>query len=1031
MKRDYVQFLREYESLGQMELVPKNEIHKPYNELFYLPHHPVIKEASSTTRLRVVFDASAKSRNGQSLNDNLPVGPTIQENLFNILLRFRKHKYVISADIEKMFRQIVISEPHTDYQRILWRESPDTEIKHYRLSTVTYGTATAPFLATYALQLLAEKYEEIFPVASSVLKSDFYMDDLISGADTLEEALSLQKNLIALLKKGNFRLRKWSGNHPALLNNIAVEERELSSWNITDGTRMISVLGIKYDPIKDFFYFKIDLPEVTKFTKRSFLSETSRIYDPMGFLSPVTVGLKILYQKLWIAGIGWDDNLTPELQQSWLQIRNNLDQLSGIKFPRWLYTSHNVVELHCFADASKDAYAAVVYARTTDNGIVKTNIIAAKTRVAPIKIVSVPKLELCGATLVTRLLRLIIESIKLKEKPIIYYYTDSSITLNWLSKPPKVWETYIANRTSEILTFTNRSQWFHVKSSQNPADLATRGLYPQDLINNDLWFNGPEFLLKQSYEPPPQQFKATLEPDIEVLVQHSTIKKPSSELLLTLINRFSNFRTITNVLAYIIRFIKQLRKTVSVKKVGIAISVSEFQEAQYFIFRVMQAESYGKEIKQLKNNLPLLNKSNLISFHPFLNGNELLRVGGRLSHADISYDAKHPIVLPMKHPITEMIVREMHHKQLHAGLQLMISTIRQRFQIPRVKNLIRQIIHRCFVCRRHKGQQQSQLMGQLPECRVSRQVKPFVQVGTDLAGPFILKTNRNRGAKTYKAYLVIFICMATKALSLEIVSDLSTITFIAALKRFFAVRGYCADIFCDNGTNFVGASKEIRDLYNAFISEVDLNNIQAWCTDKQIKFHFIPPAAPSFGGLWEAAVKSCKFHIKRVLGETRLTYEEFLTLIKQIEALLNSRPIGDLSLDSYDPLTPGHFLITQPFTALPEPDLTPLKINTLTRWQLTQQMYQGFWNRWSKEYLTSLNKFQKWHSLNPNIKTGDLVLISNQNLPPSKWPLARITTEHAGEDGVVRVVTLKLPNGTIMKRPVNKLCFLPPLHTMD
>lgn len=269
-------------------------------------------------------------------------------------------------------------------------------------------------------------------------------------------------------------------------------------------------------------------------------------------------------------------------------------------------------------------------------------------------------------------------------------------------------------------------------------------------------------------------------------------------------------------------------------------------------------------------------------------------------------------------------------------------------------------------------------------------------------------------------------CFSTKAVHLELVSNLSTQAFLAALRRFVARRGKPKEIFSDCATNFVGASKELKNMHKFSATSQNNEEIAAYLASEQITWHFNPPSAPHFGGLWEAGVKSMKFHMKRIIGNSVLTYEEFSTVLAQIEACLNSRPLCPLSSDPSDlaVLTPGHFLIGAPLTDIPERDISDVPISRLKRWQLTQRVFQHFWKRWSQEYLSSLQQRFKWCKREPNIQTGDLVLIKDQCMSPLRWKLARVVQTHPGPDKCVRVVTLKTSNGEL-KRPISKLCKLP------
>ncbi|XP_060864286.1 uncharacterized protein LOC132940572 [Metopolophium dirhodum] len=310
-------------------------------------------------------------------------------------------------------------------------------------------------------------------------------------------------------------------------------------------------------------------------------------------------------------------------------------------------------------------------------------------------------------------------------------------------------------------------------------------------------------------------------------------------------------------------------------------------------------------------------------------------------------------------------------------------------------------------------------MADLPSSRVTL-CRPFLHVGIDFAGPLILAESRRKNSRSIKCYLSIFVCMTIKAVHIEVVSDLSTNTFLAALQRFVARRGTPSNIYTDCGTNFKGADQKIRNIMLDSTAKTTYTNAIS------CKWHFNPPAAPHFGGQWEAAVKSTKYHLKRVVGTQRLTFEEMVTLTSRIEALLNSRPITPLSADpnDYRALTPGHFLIGHPMVEIPEKDVIDIPQNRLNRWELLRQMYQSLWKRWSTEYLSSLQRRTKWVDNQPNVKVDDLVLINMPNQPPIHWKLGRIQQVHPGADGVVRVATVRTEHGTLT-RPIVKLAILP------
>jgi len=380
------------------------------------------------------------------------------------------------------------------------------------------------------------------------------------------------------------------------------------------------------------------------------------------------------------------------------------------------------------------------------------------------------------------------------------------------------------------------------------------------------------------------------------------------------------------------------------------------------------------------------------------------------------------LILPKKHHITKLIVEDLHNKHCHASGQLLLSLLRQRFWIPDGRNVVRKITHKCLTCFRLKASTATQLMGQLPRERV-KPTRPFTNTGVDYAGPFYVKQGGKRSKTVTKGYIALFICLSTKAIDLELVPDLTTEVYIGALRRFTARRGLCHNIYSDNGTNFVGAEKEIRRI---MIEKDFCEGIDNYACQQGIKFHFIPRSSPHMGGLWEAGVKTMKCHIRRVIGKATLTFVEFSTLLCQVEAILNSRPLCTLSTDPDHPqvLTPGHFLIGTSLLALPDHYLKDVSSNRLSKWLCVQQMIQGLWRQWSQEYLHHLQQRTKWRSNQSNVKVGDLVLIKEDNLPPLVWKKAIISDLHPGKDGVTRVVTLKTSTGTI-KRPITKICLVP------
>lgn len=1020
LKAEYSKFIEEYISLGHMEETER--IGVP-DTSFYLPHHPVFKKTGNINKIRVVFDASRKTTAGISLNDKLMVGPRLQDDLVDVLQRFRKHKIAFTCDIAKMYRQILVHVPHREYQRIVWRDSTQQPIRHFLLKTVTYGTSAASYLATKSLQQLAWDESTKYPLASKVCLTDFYVDDLMTGCHSVSDALTMQNQLIALLLAGGMELRKWSSNSDQILKSIPVEHREratpLEIGNHAEDA--VKTLGLFWFHKLDVFGYKVQVTSYTELTKRKVLSEVAKIFDPLGFLAPVIITAKVFMQTLWISGVAWDDRLSDSLAQTWITYRQSLHNLDAVKVHRFLGTSPgNKYQLHGFCDSSEVAYGAVVYLRTTrSDGSTSVRIIAAKTKVAPIKKVSLPRLELCGALLLAQLLVRIKSTLGIESE--IFAWTDSTVVLAWLRKPSHCWQTFVANRIAEIQSVTSTEIWHHVSGVNNPADCASRGITPAKLLGFDLWWSGPSWLSGPQHLWP--KSLATPITNIDEKRQIHAFLAISPSFIDKLLAKCSTLRRMKRIMAYVRRFIQNSRFP-TIRRSGL-LTVEELDQSLLSCIKLVQRSAFKSEIKQRSNGENVRKGSPLKRLDPVLDNDGLLKLGGRLASAHLNYDNKHQIIIPKLGRLTRLIIADSHKENLHSGTQLTLSNLRQKYWILGSRCAVKYHIRRCVTCVRHARNTANQIMANLPARRV-QPGRPFLTSGVDYAGPFVLRQFGGRCKRFTKGYIAIFVCFPTKATHLELVSDLSTAAFLAALRRFFARRGRCANIYSDCGTNFVGANRELREFRDQLLEQLSDDYLANTLANDGINWHFIPPGSPTFGGLWEAGVKQVKHHLRRVVGNHLLTFEEMATVLAQIEAVLNSRPLCALSDDPEDlaSLTPGHFLIGEPMNSFPEPDVSHVKLNRLSRWQLLQQIVQSFWSRWQSEYLATLQQRNKWLFRTENIRTGMLVLIVDERLPPTRWIMGRITELHAGSDGLVRVVTVKTATSHI-KRAIHKLVPLP------
>ncbi|XP_055604940.1 uncharacterized protein LOC129753170 [Uranotaenia lowii] len=1037
LRKQYEEFMEEYVHLGHMQKIVElkdESCQKLVIKRCFLPHHPVVKEASTTTKVRVVFDASCKTSSGVSLNDGLLNGPVIQDDLRSIILRCRTKQVMVVADIEKMFRQINIAEDDRPLQSILWRSSPKEEISIYELRTVTYGTKPAPFLATRTLQQLATDGKEVFPLAARAVLNDTYMDDVITGSDTVEEASELQVQLDALMSSGGFRLRKYASNSPDVLKNVSEDNLAIKcpeGINL-DPDPSVKTLGLTWMPTSDVFSFQFSIPAIESIeplTKRRILSVIAMLFDPLGLIGAVIATAKIFMQKIWMLRdakdqrLGWDEPVPLMIDEAWRKYHQQLSSLNEIRINRCVIISNPVLlEIHCFSDASEKAYGACVYIRSQNSqGQRKATLLTSKSRVAPLKSQSIPRLELCGALLGAQLVVNVKKA--LKGEVSTFFWTDSTCVLRWLSSTPSTWTTFVANRVSKIQTMIEGCQWNHVAGKQNPADLISRGILPEEIVDNEFWWNGPQWLV-ESMESWPIASVSMLEEEGEDERRHKKVAATTSvsrEFNNWFISHFSDYTKLIRSTAIWIRLIRVLRKSKEGPTSGF-LKATELSEAEMVMVRLVQRECFQDELKSCSRGETVPRKSPLRWFNPFIQ-NGIIKVGGRLMHSQESEDFKHPMVLPANHNFTKLLFESYHKKLLRAGPQLTLCAVRQRFWPLGGRSVIRNVIHKCIKCFRVRPKPMEQFMGDLPAARV-RESRPFTKTGVDYFGPVYLRHAPRK--PSVKAYVAVFICFATKAVHLELVTDLTTDRFLQALRRFIGRWGKVSDIYSDNGTNFIGARNYLHDLMKLLRSKEHHELISKYCANDGIQWHLNPPRAPHFGGLWEAAVKSAKHHIIRVIGDHPLSFEDMQTLLVQVEACLNSRPITQQSDDPNDlePLTPAHFWLGSSLQALPERDLSNIPVNRLDKTQLIQQKVQQIWNRWRKEYLSQLQARTKRWNKNVNIEIGRLVVICDDNVPPIHWKMGRISEVHPGQDGIVRVVTLKTSNG-YKTRAVERICFLP------
>ena len=562
-------------------------------------------------------------------------------------------------------------------------------------------------------------------------------------------------------------------------------------------------LGICWCVENDSFQFRITLKD-TPLSRRGILASISSIYDPLGLIAPVTLIGKKLPQQLCIDNSSWDDDVSDEHRMVWQKWRNSLVTLESLSIRRCFkpdnFAEVKEVTMHHFSDASSTGYGEASYIRLLDvKGNVQTSLVMAKSRVTPTKSITIPRLELSAATVSANVSRVINREINFSIKK-HFFWTDSQVVLGYIKNVTKRFHAFVANRIQVIHDASNRNDWHYIESSQNPADDCSMGLSAKKFLESGRWFSGPDFLLKA--EPFDRIFKFSVDdndpevrkPPMGNIKVHTSII--SGDLLSLILERTRSWTKLNRIVATMLKW-----------KYGRKIDVELLRKAEIAIIRLLHSTVFKDEVEQItkQSNTTLKKSSPLHKLQPFLDENQLLRVGGRLQNSNLPRNIKHPLILPKNNPLTESIIQWCHTMVKHSGRWMTLNELQQRgFMVINGNSRVRYVISKCVVCRRLRGKFGEQQMASLPEDRF-QEAPPFTYAAVDMFGPFVIKERR----KELKRYGALFTCMASRAVHIEVTSSLEADSFILALRRFISRRGPVRQLRSDNGTNFTGADAEL------------------------------------------------------------------------------------------------------------------------------------------------------------------------------------------------------------------------------
>ncbi|XP_047483301.1 uncharacterized protein LOC125035146 [Penaeus chinensis] len=930
-----------------------------------------------------------------------------------------------------------------------------------------FGATSSPSVASFALKAAADDYAgQCGTEAASFVKNEFYVDDGLTSLPTTVEAISLIRNSKALCSKGGFKLHKFLSNKKEVLEAISLEEKAISLKNLDLSSEALPIertLGVEWCIESDTFQFRISIND-KPITRRGILSTVSSVFDPMGMVSPfILIGKRIL-QTLCQDGVDWDDDISDDLKQQWRRWRDDLIQLKELKIPRCYkpdeFRKVKSIELHHFSDASQNGYGQCSYLRqVSEQGQVHCALVMSKSRVTPLKPITVPRLELTAAVVAVRMSSMLKRELgyqELKE----FFWTDSKVVLGYISNEAKRFHVFVANRVQHIKDHSSVEQWKFIESAQNPADAASRGLYVKQLIEHSLWWNGPNFLWESDYNANPSLVNVNVQendPEVKKMSSYKTQTKESTSILPRL-EYFSDWHRAKKAVALCLRlqcrFKNPGRATVNKELTEnkeskyTSPSVTELVEAENEIIRLVQIEAFQKVKQDLqcgnndnedasKRSKTLKKASYIYSLDPFRDKNNILRVGGRMRHAEFAAINKHSVILPKDSHITEMIVCHYHRKVHHQGRGITLNELRASgYWIIGGSSVVGRHISRCVICKRLRGTFQEQKMSDLPPERLEP-APPFTYCGIDYFGPFFVK----EGRKEVKRYGVLFTCMASRAIHLETANTLETDSFLSAYKRFIGRRGPVRQLRSDQGTNFVGAKNELQQC----LQEMDQEKLKGELLKENcdwITFEMNIPHASHMGGVWERQIRTVRNILTALLYHhgRQLDDESLRTFMVEAETIVNSRPLTVDNISSpysLEPLTPNHLLTMKTKVVLPPPGTFQSSDQySRKRWRRVQYLANEFWNRWRKEYAQSLQCRNKWPSVMKNVKVNDIVIVKEQNLPRNSWKLGCVSDVMPSKDGLVRKARITMADSSLdafgrrtkaavnLERPIHKLILL-------
>ena len=996
---DYVERVTE-------DLVDGRKVH-------FLPWRGIMKTDSATTKLRIVMDASAKTSASEvCLNQCLYQGPNLILNLAKCLLRFMVNRYRCVADIEKAFLRILIALEDRDVLRFFWPTdpcNPKSKLIEYRWKAVLFGSISSPFiLASVLKKLITDASATTY--TKEALLNGIYVDNLFHSDNSENRLVDFFNESRCIMAKGNFNLREWGSNSSkvrkaAKENNVLVSEPKLGA------------LGLWWSQLQDKFSFKKNFSWNLKHTKRSVLSFTNAVFDPLNWLCPLHIQNRIFIKNLWAKKYLWDMSFDKDeaLVERWSYLREQCFTAVGLEMDLNIQITENT-QVHVFADASTQAYGAVLYlvvpkSPALPNGRVR--ILKAKGKIVPVdkhpNEDTMPRWELASILIASNIVTFTLDAVpQLKDKQ-IFIWNDSKAALSWCTQV-EIKDTYVHNRVKNIRDRCPTATIRYVPSAENPADIMTRDITARELHQSRLWWKAPEWVVDRESWPTTEEVY-NLHPPVVPQLNNVVAPEDNNPLRLDLpsLHMFSDhrFNKCLRAHAWLIRW--RDNKTKKRKYFSDTISATEMIETKTECIKIMQRTAFKKEFETLKQNKKIMN-GKCAKLRLFLDQNGVIRCQSRVQFTMLKDGRNAPVLMDMESGFAQSYIKNIHVSNNCANHNFTINSIRQEAYGFRLSVHIKKIISQCRICMRfraHPYRYPQQPVLPLQRAMVDR---PFAATGVDYAGPF----NVMHGEKEKKVWLCLFTCLMSRAVYLVVIEDLRSTTFLSALKELAARRSQPKMLLSDNATTFVHASKILAYIASQAKVKQELTNLA-------IEWKWTPAKASWQGGIFERMIGIVKLQLAKMLGNGLFTLQDFRNHIISVEILVNSRPLCRTTNEEI--ITPNHILngsgavqgigLSDPLSEQVLEDILKARKQLPAVYGQLKERQEKFWDALQTQYLESLRftKDKMGNQFLTRPKVGQICLVYS-DLPRLKWKLAIILQLVQSKDGEYRQALIKTENGT-------------------